>query len=187
MFTSCRLYNTSSFLVFPIIHRNFLISTIHTINFVLVFLSDRATVCSICNCCCPDHCFIHLIFQLAGYPFFGQHTCLLFAFHPSYIVTFGCWCHSLILQQSRRWIQNTWMLFFHRFSADAGHGTLNETVLILMELCRFLCRLSVWCYSAREPFKPSTQEVISNQSWAICMADAKAVGSALSKQLLGVG
>ena len=81
------LYNTCSFLVFPLMHRNFLISTIHTINFVLVFLSDRATVCSICNCCCPDHCFIHLIFQLSGYPFFGQHTCQLFPFHPSYSFT----------------------------------------------------------------------------------------------------
>ena len=65
--SSCMTWFLSwSFLDVPIIHPSNLISAI--MIFVLVFLSDHPTLCSICHCWL-DHCFRHLVFQLDEYRF----------------------------------------------------------------------------------------------------------------------
>ena len=65
--STCMLwFLTWSVLVLPLIHRSILISA--TPKSVLVFLSNRPTLCSICHCWL-DHRLIHLVFQFDGYLF----------------------------------------------------------------------------------------------------------------------
>ena len=69
---------------------------------VLVFLCDRSTLCSICQCFC-DHCFVHLVLHIDGYLLSHSTTVSYFHVINASLVSSGCRCHSLVLHLSRCW------------------------------------------------------------------------------------